>query len=81
MRPAIQILMSVALLGVAGIGFWYCADGILSGAVQFPSKRESVLVLREVSPRAFWSCVAIWIGVGLGLAWLAVKNFREAIRA
>lgn len=81
MRPAFQFAISITLLGLSGIAFWCCVDGVLSGAVQFPSKRESVLVLREASTKAFWSCVVVWFGVGLGLAWLALASFREATGA
>jgi hypothetical protein len=80
MRPSFQILAALMVLGLAGVSFWFGATGIFDGAVEFPSKREHFQVLQAVSPKAFWACVAVWLAMGVGFSWLAVSNFREAVR-
>ncbi len=80
MRPSFQILMAAMILFLAGTCFYFCITGVLDGSVEFPSKGQSIEVLRATSPKAFLACVLFWLVGGAGFLWLALVNFREVAR-
>ena len=81
MRPLIQILCAIVMIGVSGAGFWFGITGILDGAVEFPTKHDHFKVPRSVMPGTYWACVAFWVGVGFGALWVGLKNLKEDLRA
>ena len=81
MRPSIQILMSLLILGMAGVAFWFAITGVIDGSVEFPSKHQSFQVLHSSSPKAFWGCVAAWLAIGVGFSGVSLVNLREACAA
>jgi len=79
MRPPFQWLVALIVLLMAGVGFWFGITGIMDGSVEYPSKRESLMVLRAANPKIFWSCVIVWLSIGVGMVWLAITNIRELL--
>ncbi|EIL96479.1 hypothetical protein RHOFW104T7_00265 [Rhodanobacter thiooxydans] len=79
MRPSFHWLVVLLVLLMASVGFWSGIIGIIDGAVTFPSKRESFIVVQAQSPKVFWGCVAAWLSIGVGMVWLAFTNIRELL--
>jgi|GEM_PF-5057655 hypothetical protein len=75
-----RLLIALVVLAFAIVGLGFGVFGILEGAVNFPSRQASGVIVQAESPVMFWASVGVWLVVGLGLFSVAVAILLDAAR-
>jgi hypothetical protein len=57
-------LAAVTIIALGFVGFYFAIDGVVNGAVEFPSKRRSFSVSAADRPFLYWVCIAAWAAIG-----------------
>lgn len=75
-----RLLIALVVLAFAIVGLGFGVFGILEGAVSFPSRQASGVIVQAESPVMFWASVGVWLVVGLGLFSVAVAILLDVAR-
>ena len=79
-RPSILVVVSLCVLALGCIGYWFALEGLMSGVVEYPTKYGQRLVSLADFPKTYWACVLFWLATGVALTVLCFINLKDACR-